>query len=367
MNLRILASILFLPLTAVAGASAANAEETPPPGGAPDGLLEKWTVVDGDWEVENGTLSVRNGGTIVFNIPPGGRFEMEFEILFPGRWVSVILFYSGENDYGTLYLGSGWWETFEMKGTQLFNYVQNKDEGIIRTGEFQRIKVWSEFGYIHFSYDGVEKGPAVLPYRPGARVGFRSLPDSGTMRIRDFRISAMDPERSRPVRELNKQDFAAASVHRDYQFGEQPVGDFPRLEGGEDSVELAYRFEPGRVFESGFARIPVEVAAANAIRVEAEGDNSNNSLFLIIHDASGEQHLVFKSTIGWEGWQDIGVDLDRFLRDPGEMQRMAVHWGGNRSQRIDFPITAIDIGVAKGSSNTSDSGTVTFRNIRFLE
>ncbi|MDO9542985.1 MAG: hypothetical protein Q7J98_11785 [Kiritimatiellia bacterium] len=331
-------------------------------------ISSNWTVLEGNWAIENGALTVKNGGLIVLNTPPGGRFTMEFEIAFPSNWMSVILFFTGPEDYGTLYFGGGYWESFEMEGKNIGNYIQRKDPEIVRIGGFQRIKVISEYGLVSFSYDGKEKGPATIPFRPGSRVAFRSLPNSGLMKIRDFRLATLGPAGASTVYRLPAPALEQGVIYKDYESeGKPSAADRLAVDANTGAAELKYRFASGEVFESCFVRIPVDVAKCNTILMDVEGDNSKNNFFLIVHDASDEQHLVAKSCLAWQGWQKVGVNLKTFLESPAKMERLVIHWGGDESQKIDFPIKAIDIGVAKHGARVKDRGQMRFRNVRFME
>ena len=101
--------------------------------------------------------------------------------------------------------------------------------------------------------------------------------------------------------------------------------------------------------------------------LEVEGDSQGNNVFVIVHDASGEQHLATLCPMAWTDWQDVGVILTRFFESPEKMQRFADRWGGDSNQRLDFPIKAVDIGVAKRGSRVTDTGRIRVRNVRFLE
>ncbi|MSQ95518.1 MAG: hypothetical protein EXR98_13295 [Gemmataceae bacterium] len=331
-------------------------------------ISSAWTVHEGNWAIENGALTVNNGGLIVLNTPPGGRFTMEFEIAFPSNWMSVIPFFTGPEDYGTLYFGGGYWESFEMEGKNIGNYVQRRDPEIIRTGGFQKIKVISDYGLVSFSYDGKEKGPATIPFRPGSRVAFRSLPKSGPLRIKTFRLATLGSAGASTVYQLPVSALVKGVIYKDYQYeGKPSPADLLTIEASTGVAELKYGFKPGEVFESCFVRIPVGAAKSKTILMDVESDNSRNTFFIIVHDVSGEQHLVFKTGMAWKGWQNVGVNLQTFLESPPKLERSIIHWGGDQNQKIDFPIKAIDIGVAKHHIRVKDSGQVRFRNVRFTE
>ena len=331
-------------------------------------LAPEWQVIEGKWGIEDGSLACRDGGTIALNVPPGGRFALEFEIAFPSNWMSVIPFFTGPEDYGTLYLGGGYWETFEVAGKELANYVQRKDPEIVRTGGFQKVRMVSEYGVISFTYDGKAKGPGVLPYRPGARIAFRSLPKSGLLRLRDFRLEQLSAEDRKTVATLPAADLAEGMVHEDRGM-QGKLGDARRwtVDAAAGVATLTYQFSPGAEFESCFVRLPADAARSRLVVLEVEGDGQGNNVFVIVHDASGEQHLATLCPVAWTGWQEVGVILTRFFESPEKMQRFADRWGGDSNQRLDFPIKAVDIGVAKRGSRVADTGQIRIRNVRFLE
>lgn len=331
-------------------------------------ISSDWKIYDGNWTIENGVLTVNNGGLIVLNTPPGGRFTLEFEIAFPVTWMSVILFFTEPEDYGTLYLGGGYWESFEKEGEYTGNYIQRADPEIVRTGGFQKIRVTSEYGLVSFSYDGKEKGPTTLLYRPGARVAFRSLPGSGLLKIRNFRLSALGTADAKTIYRLPVSDVVKGVIYRDYEYEERKPSAMERLaiDKGTGVAELKYGFESGDVFESCFVRIPVDKTNCKTILMDVEGDNSKNTFFIIVHDSSGEQHLVCKTGLAWQGWQEVGVNLKNFIESPAKMERSVIHWGGDENQKLDLPIEAIDIGIAKRGGRVKDGGEIKFRQISFI-
>lgn len=332
-------------------------------------LSPEWQVIEGEWRVADGALNCRDGGTIALNVPPGSRFAIEFEIAFPSGWMSVIPFFTGLEDYGTLYFGGGYWETFEMAGKEVVvNYVQRKDPEIVRAGGFQRIRIVSEYGTLSFTYDGKAKGPAVLPCRPGARIAFRSLPKSGLLKIRNFRLEQLPPDDRKVVAALTPAGLAKGTVHQDQGIKSRP-GDREslRVDGATGEADLTYHFSPNAEFRSTLVRFSVTANRCRLAVIDVESDGSKNNVFVIVHDASGEQHLALLSPLAWTGWQEAAVSLERFFESPDGMQRFADRWGGDGNQKLDFPITAVDIGVAKREGRLKNDGQVRIRNVRFLD
>lgn len=331
-------------------------------------LSSQWEIHDGDWHVENGALTVSGGGTISLKQSPGGCFSLEFEIVFPSHWMSVIPLFTAPDDYATLYLGSGYWESFQMVGDDIADYVQRRDAEIAPTGNFQKIKVISQYGSVRFTYDGKEKGPVSFPFRPGARIAFRSLPGSGQLKIRNVRLSAIDPPPRTIVSSVSHDQLSGGVMGKDRGIEGKPGMTAEPLSVDAGGVAtVSYAFADDEQFESCFARIPTDVKSCGWMFVEVEADDSHNHFFVIVHDSSGEQHLVIKSALAWTGWQEVGIDLAPCITGPRDLERLVIHWGGDGNQKIDFPIRAIDIGIAKRRSLAARTGQIHFRSLTFAE
>lgn len=333
-------------------------------------LSRAWEVHEGNWHVADGALTVTDGGTISLKELPGGSFAMEFEIVFPASWMTIIPLFTAPEDYAALYVGGGYWESFQMIGDEIADYVQHKDPDIARTGGFQKVKVISDYGRVRFFYDGKEKGPVSFPFRPGARVGFRTLPGSGVVKIRNFRLAKVTPPDMKIVAELPAEELGRGVIWKDRGIEGRPgaSADALSVETSTGIAALKYAFANDGQFESCFARLPASAETCGRIFLAVEGDHaSTHDLFVIIHDASGEQHLVMKTKLSWQGWQEIAIDLVPYVSGPREMERLSIHWGGDANQRIDFPITAVDIGVVKRVTAARMDGQIRFRNIRFAK
>jgi hypothetical protein len=329
-------------------------------------LAPDWTVVEGHWTITDGALTNTGGGLIVLNRPPGDRFTLEAQVNFPGNWSSLILLYETPDDYGTLYFAGGYWEYFDLDGGALVNYVQHRDLEIT-AGVDHEIKVTCDFGLATLHYDGKLKGEAPLRPRPGSRIALRNLPKGGRLQLKSLRVTQPATPPPSLVAQLPPASPAQSVIYADLGLqgkalpAERLTGDAP------NGLRLPYAFAAGDTFESRFARLPLDSPPCRRLLFEVEGDGSKNRFFVILHDRSGEQHLVAEAFLSWQGWRELGVDLKAFLTSPDHKQRLANRWGGDGNQMIDFPLTAVDIGVAKRSARVKDSGQVRFRNLRLVE
>ncbi len=331
-------------------------------------LSSAWTVHEGEWVVRNGELINKDGGLITLNAPRGDRFAMDMRIFLPNKWLSVIFALTEPNNYDTVYfLGNGYWETFTMNGQSIDNYIQHRDAEIT-TGVYHDVRIVYDYGHVTFYFDGTLKGHATHFHRPGAAVGFRTLKGTGIVKIDHVNIETFDAPPVQVISTVSPQAFGEAKICRDRDLNGGPTdAPPPAVDATTGEATLAYGFASDDVFESQFVRVPIDAGACTGLIMDVEGDGSANNFFIILHDATGEQHLAFRAPLAWQDRQSIEVDLKPYLESPPDMQRLIVHWGGDENQRIDFPLTAIDIGVAKRSSRSTDDGQLRFSNIRFIE
>lgn len=331
-------------------------------------ISDAWEIHTGNWSIDDAALVNQDGGLITLKMPPGGRFSLEFEIAFPSNWMSVIPFLTKPDDYATLYMTNGYWESFEMKGEQLVDYIQHRDPGIVTSNGFHTIKLVADFGVVSLFFDGEEKGTSVFPFRPGSRIGFKSLPKAGLLKIRNLRVTELEPVEEHIVFNVSRDEFSRALIYKDRGTKSQPATeDRLSVDAVLDTGVLKYQFNADDEFESNFVRLPVQSPNATRLFMQVDGDGSENNFFVIVHDASGEQHLVMKTLLAWEGPQEVGINLVSFLESPPKMERHLIHWGGDENQRIDFPLTAIDVGIAKQGSRIKNAGGLGLTKIRLTK
>jgi len=331
-----------------------------------EALGPQWQVKEGEWTIADGALTNAGGGLIVLDQMPGNRFVWEAEVNLPGNWTSLILFYETPNDYGTLYFGGGYWESFELENGGLANYIQRRDE-TITPGVDHVVRMASDCGRVALYYDGVLKGEADLRPRAGSRLAFRNIERGGLMRIGSVRLSRLTTQEPTVVGALRPEDVAEGAVFSETGLEGTPGNPEPLRGGLAEGLGLEYGFAPGDDFESRCARLPLEAGQGKYVLCDVEGDGSGNKLFIIVHDRTGEQHLVGAFALTWTGWQECAANLTAFLESPPDKQRLHTRWEGDENQRIDFPITKVDVGVAKRWARGLDKGLVRFRNLRVVE
>jgi len=187
----------------------------------------------------------------------------------------------------------------------------------------------------------------------------------GTFQIGNLQIKEILEVSGTIIKKLKKEDFTQGKILEDYKFKTIEEKGMPII--NESSVSLTYDFTDDKDFRGTFLRIPVSVEKADKICLMLDGDVSKNRFFIIVHDKSGEQHLIQSMPLIWSGTRVIKVDLKRFFQAPPERVIEATHWNGDKNQKIDFPITALDIGVCKREKALKQSGRIGISNLRFEE
>ena len=329
-------------------------------------ISSAWTVREGKWKIQNNTLINYDGGLITLNQPPGPNFIVEMELSRPRKWLSVILFYTAPRDYGVLYLGGAYWETFEFEDGKISNFVQNRDPKMAKTG-FHKIKVVCQDGQMSFFWDGEFKGRAVYHLRPGSLLGFRSLKGGKRFRLKNIRVAKIPAKKVQTVYQVPADAMKKAKIYKDRGKQGKLSTDKLAVDGKNLEATLSYNFSNDDVFDSCFARIPIDAKPSQGIQMVVSGDNSDNAFFVILHDTSGEQHLLTKSPVIWNDRQEITINFKKFLKTPPGRERFAIYWGGDGNQKLDFPLTAIDIGISKRDKRTKNSGKIKFGKISFIK
>jgi hypothetical protein len=331
-------------------------------------LAAHWKVQSGKWAVEDGCLAAKGAATVALDKPLGVQFELEAELNYRGR----MSFYFDTEKSAYLQIQSvdgqrGQWFLGERDGSNLLFASNHQNDLDITPGTYHRIRLTYDCGDFRFYCDGKLKEGATFRFNPDPCLSLAS----GQLYSApfDLRIKGITVRKTacrlKTVYQLRAEDFAKGVIYADTGLAGKPVTG-ARLSGAGDSgAALTYRFQSGDAFESRFARIPLNVARANRIAIDVESDGSSNKLFVILHDRSGEQRLVSEIVLKWEGRREIGVNLGPFLQLTKE--RSAGCWGGDENQKIDLPITAIDVGIAKRGARLKDGGEVTLRSVRFLE
>ncbi len=103
----------------------------------------------------------------------------------------------------------------------------------------------------------------------------------------------------------------------------------------------------------------VKVESAGAVKLAVHGDASGHRLFCVLTDASGERHfLSICEKIDWKGWKVLQADLEGLAKGPPKHVVEATHFGGDRNQKLDCPVTALAIGLDDRPDTFVGSGDI---------
>ncbi len=334
-----------------------------------------WKVESGKWRVEDGCLLAENAeATIVLDRPLGVTFDLTFDLEFDiDHSTDRVTFYFDRDRSSYLAMRYMYHGPDDLKdrihlterdpdSNELLVYNTYNIRNYAPIVGFRRIRISYDCGDIRLSIDGKQIGHAIFRFNsnPILTLG-ATLADGKYVKIKNFNISKPASAHN-VVFASNAATFANASLYSTDERIAKPVQN-ERLDVSGDNVSMKYEFKSGDAFESRFVRFPVDVLKGRKMRLELEGDNSKNLFFAVVIDRDGESHIVSEIPLRWQGRQDIGINLTPFLKPTKERTRK--HWGGNENQRIDFPITAVEIGVVKRSVRSRNSGMITFGNLRF--
>jgi len=333
-------------------------------------IKENWLIEEGEWKINNGWLFNQNGGIISLKRPCGESFVLEadiriaqFKASYP--WVSVVFSYADKNNRTELFITPG----------EEYYYIQAFENAVpIRiiggripfdSKESHKLQIVCFYKTISLFWDGKFISSAKINSLE-SKIAFIGNSQGADFEIKNIRIKEFLVEPAKVVKNIKAEDFSKGKIWNDYKF-KCETGNGKELSIGASNVFLSYDFSDSTDFRSTFLNLPVNVESARRICLNIEGDNSQNRFFIIIHDKSGEQHLVEGRSISWNGPHEIKVDIECFFKAPPERVIEATHWDGDKNQKINFPITALDIGVCKREKALKQSGRIGISNLRFEE
>jgi len=331
-------------------------------------IKEDWTVESGKWEIKDGALFNREGGTITLKKPcENFIFEADVKIsewIAHYPWVSIAFAYEDENNNSHFMVTPG--ETYYYIKT-----TENKESTSIAGTKipfakenFHHVKIVCAYNIVSVLWDKTLLASANVDCSAD-RIAFIGNSDGADFEIKDVKISEIIEVPGKVIKEFKRNDFAQGQICEDYKFKTIEANKKPTI--NDSSVFLTYDFTDDKEFRGTFLRIPVSVEKVDKICLTLNGDASKNRFFIIVHDKSGEQHLVQAMPLAWSGAHDIKVDLKRFFQAPPDRVINATHWDGDKNQKIDLPITKLDIGICKRERAVKPSGKIEIKDLRFEE
>lgn len=333
-------------------------------------LKKEWTIEEGEWSVKKGWLLNRDGGIISMKKPCGETFILEADIrisqykaLYP--WVSIVFSYTDKDNRTELFITPG----------ERYYYLQTIENGDIQKiagksfpftrKDIHKLRIAAFYNTVSFFWDG----KLIVSEKVNSsesKIAFIGCQQGADFEIKNVCIKELLEEPLKTVKNIDAGEFTKSQTWNDYKF-KCPKGSGNEVAVDKATAFLSYDFSDSKDFRGTFLRLPVNVESAKRICLNVEGDGSRNKFFIIVHDKSGEQHLVESRTLSWDGAHEIKVDIQNFLVPPPERVIEATHWDGDKNQKIDFPITALDIGVCSREKAIKQSGRIGISDLHFEE
>lgn len=114
---------------------------------------------------------------------------------------------------------------------------------------------------------------------------------------------------------------------------------------GKACSRLTYVF-PSRKHDAIIATSDILISEGMQLGLRIYGDGSGHELFLVLYDKSQEAHYLPIGPVSWKGWKTVHASLLDLLKGPPTKYDISCnHWGGDRNQKLDMPITKISIGI----------------------
>ena len=117
-----------------------------------------------------------------------------------------------------------------------------------------------------------------------------------------------------------------------------------------------------------------ETASFNQIRTSLHAEYSGQIRpFLVLEDAGGEKHYFpmcpnrILNLQKLNGRGDLTLTTPIRVKNVHASDRISQRWGGDRNQRIDFPVKRITLGIDDLLDGTPASGKICFKTLEFIE
>lgn len=114
---------------------------------------------------------------------------------------------------------------------------------------------------------------------------------------------------------------------------------------GKPCLGLTYVF-PSLKHDAIMLTSDVSIPEGTQVGLYVYGDGSGHELFWVLYDKSQEAHYLPIGPVYWKGWKTVYASMANLLKGPPTTYDVSCnHWGGNKNQKLDMPITKITIGI----------------------
>jgi len=136
---------------------------------------------------------------------------------------------------------------------------------------------------------------------------------------------------------------------------------------GKPGLKLKYVFPSAR-HDAVLLTTDVTVPSGTMLALRVYGDGSGHKLDAVLYDKNGEAHYLPIGSVYWRGWKTVYKSFADLVKVPeSKWDVLCEHWGGDKNQTLEFPITRIIIGLNDQPDSFKGNGGITFGWLKIYE
>ncbi|MDD5484370.1 MAG: carbohydrate binding domain-containing protein, partial [Kiritimatiellae bacterium] len=197
----------------------------------------------------------------------------------------------------------------------------------------------------------------------------------GEVYVDDVRLVDLGPVKlGKEVYSLTFENPAAwkQSAHVNEEPAEAPEGvllqsDAKNACEGKPGLKLRYVFTSAK-HDAVMLTADASIAGGTMLALRVYGDGSGHELDAVLYDKSGEAHYLPLGLVYWRGWKTVYKSFADLIRGPESKWDVSCeHWGGDKNQTLELPITRVTIGLNDQPDGFKGKGEITFGWLKIYE
>ncbi|MDD5484289.1 MAG: carbohydrate binding domain-containing protein [Kiritimatiellae bacterium] len=136
---------------------------------------------------------------------------------------------------------------------------------------------------------------------------------------------------------------------------------------GKPGLKLKYVFTSVK-HDAVLLTADASIAGGTMLALRVYGDGSGHELDAALYDKSGEAHYLPLGPVYWRGWKTVYKSFADLIRGPESKWDVSCeHWGGDKNQTLELPITRVTIGLNDRPDGFKGKGEITFGWLKIYE
>ncbi|MDD5484402.1 MAG: carbohydrate binding domain-containing protein [Kiritimatiellae bacterium] len=136
---------------------------------------------------------------------------------------------------------------------------------------------------------------------------------------------------------------------------------------GKPGLKLRYVFTSAK-HDAVLLTADASIAGGTMLALRVYGDGSGHELDAVLYDKSGEAHYLPLGLVYWRGWKTVYKSFADLIRGPESKWDVSCeHWGGDKNQTLELPITRVAIGLNDQPDGFKGKGEITFGWLKIYE